>query len=54
MSYYQYQQNNMSYYHPQAQDMSSYVIVQGTPRKENSSVFGLTLQEVRYLRVSEI
>ena len=33
------------------QDMSSYVAVQGTPRKDNSFVFGLTPKEVRYLRV---
>ena len=32
--------------------MSSYVAVQGTPRKDNSFVFGLTPKEVRYLRVS--
>ena len=31
--------------------MSSYVAVQGTPRKDNSFVFGLTPKEVRYLRV---
>merc|ERR1712029_595280 len=51
MSYYQYQQaNDMSYYTPHTQDMSSYVAVQGTPRKDNSYVFGLTPKEVRYLR----
>ena len=33
------------------QDMSSYVAVQGTPRKDSSFVFGLTPKEVRYLRV---
>ena len=32
--------------------MSSYVAVQGTPRKDNCFVFGLTPKEVRYLRVS--
>ena len=31
--------------------MSSYVAVQGTPRKDNCFVFGLTPKEVRYLRV---
>ena len=35
------------------QDMSSYVAVQGTPRKDSSFVFGLTPKEVRYLRVRE-
>merc|ERR1712079_48835 len=51
MSYYHYQQaNDMSYYTPHTQDMSSYVAVQGTPRKDNSFVFGLTPKEVRYLR----
>ena len=59
--------NDMSYYTPHTQvalsrpsllyvnlflqDMSSYVAVQGTPRKDNSFVFGLTPKEVRYLRV---
>ena len=32
--------------------MSSYVAVQGTPRKDSSYVFGLTPKEVRYLRVT--
>merc|ERR1711978_207685 len=51
MAYYHYQQaNDMSYYTPHTQDMSSYVAVQGTPRKDNSFVFGLTPKEVRYLR----
>ena len=53
MSYYQYQQDDMSYYQPQTRDMSSYVAVQGVPRKDNCNVFGLTPQEVRYLRVSD-
>ena len=52
MSYYQYQQDDMSYYQPHTRDMSSYVAVQGVPRKDNCNVFGLTPQEVRYLRVS--
>jgi len=51
MSYYHYQQcNDMAYYTPHTQDMSSYVAVQGTPRKDNCFVFGLTPKEVRYLR----
>ena len=33
------------------QDMSSYVAVQGIPRKDSCSVFGLTPKEVRYLKV---
>ena len=44
----------MSYYKPHTQDMSSYIAVQGTPRKDNCNVFGLTQQEVRYLKVGEI
>ena len=40
-----------SYYQCQAQDMSSYVAVTGTPSKDMCQVFGLTPREVRYLRV---
>ena len=31
--------------------MSSYVAVSGTPSRDSCNVFGLTPQEVRYLRV---
>ena len=41
----------MSYYHPQTQDMSSYVAVEGALTKDNCNVFGLTPREVRYLKV---
>merc|ERR1719483_1461781 len=51
MSYYQQQYNDMGYYQPQVQEMSSYVAVQGAPRKDSCSVFGLTPKEVRYLRI---
>ena len=55
MSYYKYQLDNMGYNNqPQTQDMSSYVAVQGAPRKDSCSVFGLTPQELRYLRVNNI
>ena len=42
---------DVSYYQCQAQDMSSYVAVTGTPMKDMCQVFGLTPREVRYLRV---
>jgi hypothetical protein len=32
-------------------DMSSYVAVSGTPQNDTCSVYGLTPQEVRYLKV---
>ena len=51
MSYRQQQYNDMSYYHPQTQDMSSYVAVEGALTKDNCNVFGLTPREVRYLKV---
>ena len=51
MSYYSYQDGDMSYYRPQVPDMSSYIVVQGVPREDSCSVFGLTHKEVRYLRV---
>ena len=42
---------DMSYYQPQAQDMSSYIAVQGTPWEDACQVFGLTPRELRYLKV---
>ena len=42
---------DVSYYQCQAQDMSSYVAVTGTPMQDMCQVFGLTPREVRYLRV---
>jgi len=40
----------MSYYSSQLHDMSSYVAVSGTPHTDCCSVYGLTPQEVRYLK----
>ncbi|XP_023333627.1 uncharacterized protein LOC111705355 [Eurytemora carolleeae] len=40
----------MSYYSSQLHDMSSYVAVSGTPNNDCCTVFGLTPQEVRYLK----
>ena len=34
-------------------DMSSYVAVSGTPQNDTCYVFGLTPQEVRYLKVRD-
>ena len=51
MSYYSYQDGDMSYYKPKVPDMLSYIVVQGVPREDTCSVFGLTHKEVRYLRV---
>ena len=54
ISYHQQQYNDMSYYYqPKTQDMSSYIAVQGAPKNDNCNVFGLTQQELRYLRVDK-
>ena len=54
MWYHQQQYNDMSYYYqPKTQDMSSYIAVQGAPKNDNCNVFGLTQQELRYLRVDK-
>ena len=51
MSYYPYQDGDMSYYKLQVPDMSSYIVLQGVPKEDICSVFGLTHKEVRYLKV---
>ena len=38
----------------QESDMSSYVVVTGTPVEDHCTVFGLTPMELRYLRVRRI